>query len=371
MNTLISPAAVPAITQEQLRALWQQVLELDSVGPDDNFFDVGGCSFAAMRLSLELESRHGLKFDIASIFQHPTVHEQCRLLQAAPISPVVRLRHFVPLQTEGKLPPLFCVAHAPYLGPSRPVYCFPGLYDRIHATHEDWSPDDLDRVVEGCQDDVNAVAPRGPIHLNGYCHGAWLVLALAQRLTAAGRQVPYVGLVEAYPRPEWSWSGWTRALLQSSLSESGSSATDSTRLRNVARGVYHSGSRGAHRLALRWTKPESRLRRAWLGVCNTFSRSELPAEERLRYFQNVDVYRSFARQVFRQGSPVRVDLYLRSDGLSGKELSQRVREWESAVCDGVVVHRIQGDHVTIRQKDNLQVLAERVSARLREVEASL
>lgn len=59
-------------TEAEIAAVIAQVLELDSVGPEDNFFDRGGNSMRAMRLWGELRSVLGVELELRQIFETPT-----------------------------------------------------------------------------------------------------------------------------------------------------------------------------------------------------------------------------------------------------------------------------------------------------------
>ncbi|MCP5107781.1 MAG: amino acid adenylation domain-containing protein, partial [bacterium] len=59
--------------QEQLANLWQQVLGLEKVGIDDNFFDLGGNSFHLVRLGNRLKQELNRDIPMISLFKHPTV----------------------------------------------------------------------------------------------------------------------------------------------------------------------------------------------------------------------------------------------------------------------------------------------------------
>ena len=59
-------------TEETLTAILAEVLELDRVGIDDDFFDLGGASIASLQLSMRAEA-FGLIFPAEAIFQERTV----------------------------------------------------------------------------------------------------------------------------------------------------------------------------------------------------------------------------------------------------------------------------------------------------------
>ncbi|WP_337842012.1 amino acid adenylation domain-containing protein [Rheinheimera sp.] len=89
--------AVPQNAQEQqMLALWQQVLQSDQFGVTDNFFLAGGDSLAAMRLSLLLR-QHQFAASTALLYQHNTVRSLCQHLHQAEQQPL-RYQALVPDQ---------------------------------------------------------------------------------------------------------------------------------------------------------------------------------------------------------------------------------------------------------------------------------
>ncbi|MBK9760172.1 MAG: hypothetical protein IPO90_09425 [Flavobacteriales bacterium] len=67
------PFAVPQTSvQRTLANVWADLLGIDRVGIDDNFFDLGGNSLLSIRAVAQLEG-HGLKLPIVKLYQHPTI----------------------------------------------------------------------------------------------------------------------------------------------------------------------------------------------------------------------------------------------------------------------------------------------------------
>lgn len=60
-------------TEDDLAALWCEVLGVDRVGIHDNFFDLGGHSLLMAKLRTELAARTGRDVSMVELFQHPTV----------------------------------------------------------------------------------------------------------------------------------------------------------------------------------------------------------------------------------------------------------------------------------------------------------
>ena len=61
--------------QARLSSIWQEVLELDRVSIDDNFFDIGGHSLSGMRVLARMRRDFQVDIPISSLFNKPTIAE--------------------------------------------------------------------------------------------------------------------------------------------------------------------------------------------------------------------------------------------------------------------------------------------------------
>jgi len=68
-------AFVPPRTavEDKLAAIWVDLLRLDRVGVDDNFFDLGGHSLLATRLASKIKEVFGIELALRTVFELPTV----------------------------------------------------------------------------------------------------------------------------------------------------------------------------------------------------------------------------------------------------------------------------------------------------------
>ncbi|HQW85850.1 MAG TPA: amino acid adenylation domain-containing protein, partial [Flavobacteriales bacterium] len=81
-------AAPTTSVQKTLANVWTDLLGIDRVGIDDNFFDLGGNSLLSIQCVAQLEG-HGLKLPIVKLYQHPTIRACAAFLEgdAAGTSP--------------------------------------------------------------------------------------------------------------------------------------------------------------------------------------------------------------------------------------------------------------------------------------------
>lgn len=68
-------AAPRTDSEREIAAVWAQVLDLGSVGVDDNFFEIGGDSLAATQIAAAVRQRLGAEIDAVSVFESPSVAE--------------------------------------------------------------------------------------------------------------------------------------------------------------------------------------------------------------------------------------------------------------------------------------------------------
>lgn len=207
-RSLPAPAAPPTGSREPATSAERavcghvaDVLGLERVGPDDDFFALGGYSLLAVRLVSVLRAELGLDVDVRAVIEAPT---PARLL--ARLSVPGRTDHPEVLDLrEGVGAPLICLPPAagigwPYVGllgglDDRPVYAFqdPGL----SGTGE---PDeDLDALAARWATAVADRTPNGRCQLLGWSFGANLAHAVAGHLDALGVEVEWLGLLDGYP----------------------------------------------------------------------------------------------------------------------------------------------------------------------------
>ncbi|MES1243434.1 MAG: amino acid adenylation domain-containing protein [Acidobacteriota bacterium] len=73
-------AAPRSELERAIAAAWAEVLQLPSVGLNDNFFDLGGHSLLAAELHARLRDELGAELSMVDLFRHPTVSALARFL---------------------------------------------------------------------------------------------------------------------------------------------------------------------------------------------------------------------------------------------------------------------------------------------------
>ena len=78
---LDTPYRAPVTEQERaVAAIWQEVLGVDRVGLDDDFFALGGHSLAAVQIGAKVQARFAVQLDLRDFFDGPTVANTARVV---------------------------------------------------------------------------------------------------------------------------------------------------------------------------------------------------------------------------------------------------------------------------------------------------
>jgi acyl carrier protein len=69
--------------EKTIATVWQEVLMVERVGRNDNFFDLGGNSLLAIQVQSSLQKIFEHNFSIVKIFQYPTISTLAKYLSEA------------------------------------------------------------------------------------------------------------------------------------------------------------------------------------------------------------------------------------------------------------------------------------------------
>jgi acyl carrier protein len=68
--------------EQTIADIWQDILGIQQVGIQDNFFELGGHSLLATQLFSRLRRLYDVKLSLRSIFEMPTIADQCQMIEA-------------------------------------------------------------------------------------------------------------------------------------------------------------------------------------------------------------------------------------------------------------------------------------------------
>ncbi|MGB9490332.1 MAG: amino acid adenylation domain-containing protein [Terriglobales bacterium] len=202
--------------------LWRRVLRLREVGPDDDFFALGGHSIAAAELFAQIQRQLGRTAPLGILYDASTPRMLARVLNHG--SNVADWRSLVAInryneqsgaqsgERSSVRPPLFLIhaaegnillyrSLAAHLGADQPVFGLQsaGLDGRSAIDGR------FEQVARRYIHEMQQVQPHGPYMLGGYCLGGTLALEMAQQLIEAGETVGLVALIETYNFGAMRW----------------------------------------------------------------------------------------------------------------------------------------------------------------------
>jgi acyl transferase domain-containing protein/thioesterase domain-containing protein len=222
-------ARVPAASAAQLNPVeaviadaWRELLGVDEVGRDDDFFALGGHSLAAVRLFARIRKQWNVDLPLATLFQGSTLAGLAALVAQAgnldtsmpgaqppaPASNVIQLpRGWSPLvainRGDPERRPLFCVHGAggnvlnfkvisDRLGPQQPFYGLQaqGVDGRLPPLSS------VEAMAAQYVEAIRTVDATGPYRLAGYSGGGVIAYEMAQQLRRDGAQVESILMID-------------------------------------------------------------------------------------------------------------------------------------------------------------------------------
>jgi thioesterase domain-containing protein len=191
------------MTEVQMLALWQRVLNRDDINLRDDFFEVGGHSLLAAELCTEIERIFGQHLPLSALFNARTPKAMATALSQDGWKP--QWESLVTIQSGGALPPLFLIpgvggnvvgfaALARALGADQPVYGF-------QSCGFNGKEKPLTRIEDIARRFVNELEKTpidGPFLLAGVCMGGLVAFEMAQQLLKHGKKVALLILIETW-----------------------------------------------------------------------------------------------------------------------------------------------------------------------------
>jgi len=192
----------PRTTMETtLAAIWESVLGAGRVGAHDDFFDLGGHSFAALVMITRIRQETGRDATVGLLLEHRTVAGLAGALEASSARPSC----LVPLNTSRTGTPYFLVHPA-----GGNVYCYGTFAARLphpafglqfpDATDPRTWPSSVEELADLYLAEIKQARPHGPYILAGWSSGAPIAFEAARRLEQDGERVERVVVIDA-PAP--------------------------------------------------------------------------------------------------------------------------------------------------------------------------
>jgi len=222
----VSPAAADAsldAVEGAIAAVWRELLGVEQIEPQDDFFALGGHSLAAVRLFARIRKEFAVDLPLATLFKAPTLAALATLvrqLRPGAVQPVGEAATATGLQVlpqaapqwtplveinrgQAGRPPVFCVhgaagnvlnfkAIADRLGPDQGFYGLQaqGVDGRLPALPS------IEAMAAQYVAAIRTVEPAGPYRLLGYSGGGVIALEMARQLRQDGAEVALLAMLD-------------------------------------------------------------------------------------------------------------------------------------------------------------------------------
>jgi len=210
--------------ERRIAEAWRELLGVEEIARDDDFFSLGGHSLAAVRLFAKIRKQFAVDLPLATLFQASTLGGLAAIVahsagldtaqpadepKKAASSNVIPLtkRTWSPLvaicRGRADRKPLFCVHGAggnvlnfkvlsDRLGPDQPFYGLQaqGADGRLPALPS------IEAMAAQYVEAIRAVDANGPYRLAGYSAGGLIALEMAQQLIKAGARIELLVMID-------------------------------------------------------------------------------------------------------------------------------------------------------------------------------
>lgn len=363
--------------EQQLARIWESVLNIPSIGIQDNFFDLGGHSLLAVSLFAQIESVFGQVLPLSTLMTAPTIEQLANLLSQT--EQPKRRECLVLLKSGTARAPLFLVhdgdgetllyrSLAHHLDPNLPVYGIQpqgcSNYPILHSRISD--------MVNYYIQQIRTVQPEGPYLLGGLCAGGSLAFEMARQLQKQGQQIAMVAIIDAADVEATHRTGLVASKRLNSFSQM---LQQNQHLNVVQRGAFILNqirrkvtNLVAYECQRRLTSGRDRARMKLFRYCLD---KQLPLP---KFLQQISVRTTylFAEQEYLPESPFEGEVALfrateKSSIFDGTAIddtpyveiySDPLLGWGKRATRGVQAFDIPGGHSSMLQEPNVRVMAE-------------
>tara|TARA_R110001599_G_scaffold223435_2_gene422598 strand:- start:184 stop:1365 length:1182 start_codon:yes stop_codon:yes gene_type:complete len=336
------------IAEKLVSEVWKECLFLDKVNVTDDFFELGGHSLIAAKVMTKLEEKSGQRLPLSSLFEYSTVKSLAGLLKIE--ENTVTWDSLVPIQTKGSKTPLFIVHGAglnvlsfkslkDHMDPDQPIYGFQakGLNGKEELLTS------VEEIAAHYNEALIATQPKGPYMLAGYSSGGIIAYEMAKQLMEKGEKVSALALLDTYAYAHYGRSTSLGKKMAYGNYLFNKSLHVLRQLLNKEGFKYRVGvtKTNLKKLYLRLKKDK-----------NTLSKMDYDWEYEHRIIEHNKVVDRYHLKPL----PIKADLFRIQDVIDYTHDSVNLG-WKSFAQNGIELHYVPGEHLTMFAPPNDKVLA--------------
>jgi thioesterase domain-containing protein len=178
--------------ESTIRKLFQEIFDLQDVGRDDDFFNLGGDSLGAEALSTGILSNTGYQFQMAWLLKTGTPRLIAERLISAKPAPrgVERPPIFAVHGRKGFMLPERSFLESLAEGQELRMFQLPGISSDATPLNR------VEEIAAAYNAEIDEVYPTGPVLLTGFCMGCLIAMEMAAQLAERGREVRQLVLID-------------------------------------------------------------------------------------------------------------------------------------------------------------------------------
>jgi thioesterase domain-containing protein/acyl carrier protein len=339
-----------------LASWWKDLLGVEQVGLDDDFFGLGGHSLVGVRLFAKVKKTYQVDFELAVLFEARTVRRLADAIRKAQQSEAAEQKTWstlVPIQPNGSRIPFFCVhgvggdvlnyeAMARALGPDQPFYAFRSLLLAGEGVLETT----IEELASAYIKEMRSFFPQGPYAIGGGSFGGIVAFEMAQQLYAQGSEPALLVLFDTHAPGSSKRVGTTEKMrgLWQRIREQG--------VPYLVRKVIYKGDH--------WRQQLFKRGRDIASAGYRLAGRDLPV--RLRYYQVQEAHARAMMHYKLQTFPGKITLMRAVErGYLGMELlgtrEDSVLGWGNLAGGGLEIHDVPGEHGNVLNEPHVQVVA--------------
>ena len=193
-------------TELLLNKIWQEVLGINGLSIDDDFFKLGGKSVQALRICVAIEKETGTYFNPTYLLLNPTIKKLALIIEETNLTgQKSKSTCLVPLKTTGTNPPLFCLHAAEgnilfykdlaeNMPKENPIYAV-----QPQPLENGLLPDSIQSMAKQYFDEIKKISKSKPLFLLGSCYSNPICLEIAELALAENRTLGAIYIVDSGP----------------------------------------------------------------------------------------------------------------------------------------------------------------------------
>lgn len=350
-------------TEQTIAQIWQQILGIEQIGIQDDFFELGGDSLIAVQVISKLRETLEIELPLETLLNYGTIAKLFELIQATTSSqnipgqktPQVRSSLLVELQAgSNNKQPLFLLHPVGgtayiyrdltrYLGSDLPVYGIQSL--GLDGKTE--LPTSLEQMATEYIKAIRTIQPNGAYFLGGSSLGGTVAFEMAQQLHAEGEKVALLAMIDT-PGPghmgvKLEDEGAIATYIIDSLFELDKNFISLNSIReqgNAEEQVIY---------ALEQAK-----------IANLVPNNDFPVQttrQIIRVFKaNMEAMWNYTPRIY----PGKIIFFRAQDRREKYDPVHPEYPWIELAASGIEIHPVSGNHITMNALPHVQIIAEKL-----------